>query len=88
MAMSQPGDTIILAPGRYAGIRNRAISVPHDLTLLGGGSDVTILDAEFSGRHFVVDSVHFTLQGVSCINGQVGPIPVSEGALAVRDSGN
>jgi hypothetical protein len=59
------------------------VFVPHDLTLTGGGADVTLLDAEFLGRHFVVDNVHFTLKGVSCINGQVGPIPISDGVIVL-----
>ena len=83
MAFSNPGDTIYLDPGTFSGRKNRDIYIEHHLTMIGAGAGATILDAGSSGRHFEV-SARFHLKGVSCVNGKVGPVELSNGMSPVR----
>lgn len=50
---SQPGDTVLVAPGTYRGSGNRSIVFPGwDLVVRSeGGADVTILDVQGSGQN-------------------------------------
>lgn len=66
-----PGDTILVAPGTYAGSLNRDIELGHaDLSLLSeAGAGATIIDCESAGRALVVRRPGTTVRGFTFTGG-------------------
>lgn len=80
------GDTIILAPGRYA----ERLTLVRNITLAGAGSQLSVIDAERGGRAITVGAgVEATLLGLTIQGGQVvddGGGLRNEGTLTIADT--
>jgi predicted outer membrane repeat protein len=62
---ASPGDTILVAPGTYAGPSNRDVEFPHaDLRLVSeAGAGVTLIDCESEGRALSIQKPGATVRG-------------------------
>ena len=71
VAASCPGDTILVAPGTYAGPGNRDIDLPHGgLSLLSeAGAEATIIDCESAGRALEIRKHGTTVRGFTFTGG-------------------
>jgi len=60
-----PGDTILVAPGTYAGPSNRDVEFPHaDLCLVSeAGAGATVIDCESAGRALSIRKPGATVRG-------------------------
>ena len=72
VTQTKAGDTVFLDPGHYTGGNNRDVLIRHNLTIIGAGKGLTVLDAGALGRHFVVNEARLSLRRLACINGRVG----------------
>ncbi len=71
VAVACPGDTILVAPGTYAGPSNRDVELPHGgLSLLSeAGAGATIIDCESAGRALVIRKPGVTVRGFTFTGG-------------------
>ena len=78
--LSDPEDVIQMDSGLYGGTgRNSRITIRHPLTIIGAGAQRTIIDANFTSRHFEVKSVRLTLRNMTLMHGKVGPLTPMQG---------
>ena len=73
LAASASGDSILLAPGSYAGAGNRALAVGTSLAIIGtGGAEATLVDCEGADRFllFAAAQDSLLLQGLTLANGR------------------
>jgi hypothetical protein len=71
VAWTSHGDTILVAPGVYAGPSNRDIEIPYgELSLLSeAGAAATIIDCESAGRSLLIERPGVTVQGFTITGG-------------------
>ena len=76
--------TIYLDEGKYAGENNRNISLDKSVTLIGKSRENTIIDCEFSGRLFTMNSnSKLTLINLTLTNGNM----TGNGGLIYNEGG-
>ncbi|MFQ6615865.1 MAG: FG-GAP-like repeat-containing protein [Fidelibacterota bacterium] len=68
------GDTILVKEGLYGGSSNRDMNIDRSVVIMSlSGPDVTVIDAESQGRHFLIDGVSrdvsIAISGFTFING-------------------
>ena len=76
--------TIYLNEGKYAGENNRNISLDKSVTLVGKSKENTVIDCEYSGRLFTMNSnSKLTLINLTLTNGKLNDV----GGLIYNDGG-
>jgi predicted outer membrane repeat protein len=70
VAVTSPGDTILIAPGTYTGPSNRNIELPHGLRLASEAAPgATVVDCESAGRAFLIRRAGVTVRGLTFTGG-------------------